>query len=42
MIAAVSPPFLIATKLEAFASRGCNDYIASRDFADVVSLLDAG
>jgi Nucleotidyl transferase AbiEii toxin, Type IV TA system len=39
-IAAVSPPFLIATKLEAFANRGRNDYIASRDFADVVSLLD--
>ncbi len=39
-IAAVSPPFLVATKLEAFASRGRNDYIASRDMADIVSLLD--
>lgn len=42
MIAAVSPPFLVATKLEAFASRGRNDYIASRDMADVVSLLEGG
>jgi nucleotidyltransferase AbiEii toxin of type IV toxin-antitoxin system len=39
-IAAVSPPFLVATKLEAFAGRGCEDYLASRDFADIVSLLD--
>lgn len=39
-IAAVSPPFLVATKLEAFASRGRSDYIASRDMADVVSLID--
>jgi hypothetical protein len=39
-IAAVSPPYLIATKLEAFAGRGRDDYIASRDFADIVSLLD--
>ena len=31
---------LIATKLEAFANRGRDDYIASRDFADIVSLLD--
>lgn len=39
-IAAVSPPFLVATKLEAFGNRGRDDYIASRDFADVVTLLD--
>jgi hypothetical protein len=39
-IAAVSPPFLLATKLEAFADRGAGDYMGSRDFADVVSLLD--
>jgi hypothetical protein len=39
-IAAVSPPFLVATKLEAFAGRGREDYFGSRDFADVVSLLD--
>lgn len=39
-IAAVSPPFLVATKLEAFENRGRGDYVASRDFADIVSLLD--
>jgi predicted nucleotidyltransferase len=39
-IAAVSPPFLVATKLEAFAGRGREDYMASRDFADLVSLFD--
>jgi predicted nucleotidyltransferase len=39
-IAAVSAPFLIATKLEAFAGRGRDDYMASRDFADLVSLFD--
>ena len=37
---AVSPPFLLATKCEAFAGRGREDYMGSRDFADVVSLLD--
>ena len=40
LIAAVPPPFLLATKLEAFASRGAEDYVASRDMADVISLLD--
>jgi hypothetical protein len=39
-IVAVSPPFLLATKLEAFAGRGRADYMGSRDFADVVSLVD--
>jgi hypothetical protein len=39
-IATVSPPFLVATKLEAFAGRGREDYMGSRDFADVVSLFD--
>ena len=39
-IAAVSPPYLLATKLEAFADRGHDDHIASRDFADIVGLLD--
>jgi predicted nucleotidyltransferase len=39
-IAAVSPPCLVATKLEAFAGRGGDDYMGSRDFADIVSLFD--
>ena len=40
LITAVSPPFLVATKLEAFAGRGGADYMGSRDFADLVSLFD--
>lgn len=39
-ISVVSPPYLIATKLEAFSGRGHDDHIASRDFADIVTLLD--
>lgn len=39
-IAAISPPYLVATKLEAFAGRGRDDYTGSRDFADVIALLD--
>jgi hypothetical protein len=39
-IRAIPPPYLPATKLEAFTGRGNNDFLASRDFADIVSLLD--
>jgi hypothetical protein len=39
-IAALSPEYLLATKLEAFLSRGRQDYLGSRDFADIVSLID--
>lgn len=39
-IRAVSPPYLVATKLEAFRGRGGGDYYGSRDVADVVALLD--
>lgn len=38
---AVSPPYLVATKLEAFAGRGRGDLLGSRDLADVLSLVDA-
>lgn len=31
---------LLATKLEAFAGRGRRDYLASKDFEDVVALVD--
>jgi hypothetical protein len=34
------PPHLLATKLEAFRGRGAGDYLASRDFGDVVTLVD--
>jgi predicted nucleotidyltransferase len=40
MIRAVSPPYLVATKLEAFASRGGGDLLGSRDLEDLVSLID--
>jgi hypothetical protein len=39
-IRVVPPPFLLATKLEAFADRGGDDCLASRDFEDVVLLVD--
>lgn len=39
-IRAVSPPYLLATKLEAFKGRGHGDFLGSRDFADIVALLD--
>lgn len=39
-IRAASPPFFLATKLEAFAGRGRGDLLASRDLADVLSLVD--
>jgi predicted nucleotidyltransferase len=39
-IRAASPPFLLATKLEAFKGRGRGDLLASHDFADIVSLFD--
>jgi predicted nucleotidyltransferase len=39
-IRAVSPPYLLATKLEAFKGRGRADFLGSRDFADIVALFD--
>lgn len=39
-IRAASPPYLLATKIEAFSSRGCGDFLASRDFADIVAVVD--
>lgn len=39
-VKAVSPPYLLATKLEAFNSRGRNDLLGSADFADIVALMD--
>jgi hypothetical protein len=40
VIRAASPPYLLATKLEAFGDRGRDDPIASRDLEDIVTLLD--
>jgi Nucleotidyl transferase AbiEii toxin, Type IV TA system len=39
-IRAAAPPFLMATKLEAFNNRGRGDYLGSRDFQDLVALVD--
>lgn len=36
----VPPPYLLATKLEAFKGRGKGDLLGSRDFADIVALID--
>lgn len=35
-----SAPYLIATKLEAFRSRGNDDYLDSKDIEDIVVVLD--
>ena len=39
-IRAGSPPYLLATKLEAFKGRGRDDLLASRDFGDVIAVVD--
>jgi predicted nucleotidyltransferase len=36
----VPPPYLLATKLEAFKGRGKGDFLGSRDFGDIVALID--
>ena len=45
VIRAVAPPYLLATKIEAFKGRGKAadgelDYLGSRDFGDIVALID--
>lgn len=40
VIRAVSPPYLLATKLEAFKGRGERDFLASHDFDDIFALVD--
>lgn len=37
---AAPPPYLLATKIEAFKGRGRNDFLGSRDFGDVIALID--
>lgn len=36
----VSPPYLIATKLEAFKNRGMMDYMLSHDLEDIITVID--
>lgn len=40
VIRAVSPPYLLVSKIEAFSDRGDRDFLGSRDFADIVALVD--
>lgn len=36
----VTAPYFLATKVEAFLSRGNNDFMASSDMEDIITLLD--
>jgi len=40
VIRAAPPVYLLAMKLEAFKGRGKGDFLGSRDFGDMVSLID--
>jgi hypothetical protein len=39
-IRAAPPVYMLAMKLEAFKGRGKGDFLGSRDFSDVVTLID--
>ena len=39
-IKVVTAPYFLATKLEAFRTRGNMDFMASHDFEDIISVLD--
>lgn len=39
-IRAITPPYLVATKLAAFASRGGGDHLGSPDLEDIIRLVD--
>lgn len=39
-IRAISPPYLLATKLEAWAGRGGGDHLRSHDLEDVIKVVD--
>ena len=36
----VTPPYFLATKIEAFKGRGNEDYMASHDMEDIITVLD--
>jgi predicted nucleotidyltransferase len=40
VIRLISPPLLLATKIEAFYGRGAGDFMASHDIEDIVTLVD--
>jgi Nucleotidyl transferase AbiEii toxin, Type IV TA system len=39
-IRAAPPAYLLATKIEAFNARGREDFLGSRDFGDMIALID--
>ena len=39
-IKVVTPPYFLATKLEAFAGRGKNDFLESRDIEDIIAVVN--
>lgn len=39
-IRAISPPYLLATKLEAWSGRGGGDHLRSHDLEDIIRLVD--
>lgn len=38
-IKTVTPPYLLATKIDAFNSRGNNDFLASHDLEDIINII---
>jgi len=40
IIKIVSPPYFLATKIDAFNGRGGGDYMASHDMEDIITILD--
>ncbi|WP_319784457.1 hypothetical protein [Oceanisphaera sp. IT1-181] len=40
VIRVVDPVYFVATKLEAYKGRGCNDPLSSRDIEDILTLVD--
>ena len=39
-IRVVTPPYFLATKLEAFRGRGQNDFLESRDIEDIITVVN--
>jgi predicted nucleotidyltransferase len=39
-IRVISPPYFLASKIEAFRDRGNHDFLGSRDMEDILSLID--
>ena len=40
IIKTVTAPYFLATKLEAFKTRGKKDYLSSHDFEDIIAVID--